>query len=168
MVEIRLAEARDAEKMLYIQEKVISEGKYLITEIEEFSQTVEGQYKWIEAKQLNKREVIFVAEIQDEVVGWIVFQSPSRIRMAHTGSLGMMVLPDYRHRGVGKALLNALLEWAIENPLIEKVCLGVFSTNENAIKLYKNMGFKEEGRKVREIKLNRNEYIDDILMYKFV
>lgn len=168
MVLIRLAEAKDAEKMLYIQEKVISEEKYLITEIEEFFQTVEGQSKWIEAKQLNKREVIFVAEIQDEVVGWIVFQSPSRIRVAHTGSFGMMVLKDYRQRGVGKALLKALLEWAKENPLIEKVCLGVFSTNENAIKLYKNMGFKEEGRKVREIKLNRNEYIDDILMYKFV
>ncbi len=30
------------------------------------------------------------------------------------------------------------------------------------------MGFIEEGRKIKEIKLSENEYIDDILMYKMV
>jgi hypothetical protein len=30
------------------------------------------------------------------------------------------------------------------------------------------MGFIEEGRKIKEIKLSENEYKDDILMYKMV
>nr|GGG78598.1 hypothetical protein GCM10011398_24870 [Virgibacillus oceani] len=29
-------------------------------------------------------------------------------------------------------------------------------------------GFLEEGRKIKEFKLNDGEYIDDIIMYKFV
>jgi ribosomal protein S18 acetylase RimI-like enzyme len=65
-------------------------------------------------------------------------------------------------------LLTALLEWAERNPLIEKVSLGVFSTNYRAISLYKSMGFIEEGRKIKEFKTSENEYIDDILMYKLV
>ena len=60
------------------------------------------------------------------------------------------------------------LDWAEKNPLIEKVSLGVLSTNYRAIALYKSMGFVEEGRKIKEIKINENEYVDDILMYKFV
>jgi RimJ/RimL family protein N-acetyltransferase len=45
---------------------------------------------------------------------------------------------------VGTALLQALLEWAESSPVIEKVCLDVFATNEPAIRLYKNLGFIEE------------------------
>ena len=70
--------------------------------------------------------------------------------------------------GIGRMLVNELLDWAEKNPFIEKVSLGVFSTNYRAISLYKSMGFKEEGRKIKEIRMNENEYIDDILMYKFV
>lgn len=61
-----------------------------------------------------------------------------------------------------------MVAWAAQHPLIEKVCLGVFSTNHRVIALYKSMGFAEEGRKIKEFKLNDTEYIDDILMYKFV
>jgi len=65
-------------------------------------------------------------------------------------------------------LLEKLLKWAELNPYIEKISLGVFSTNESAIALYKKMGFVEEGRKINEIKLNDKQYIDDVLMYKMV
>jgi len=30
------------------------------------------------------------------------------------------------------------------------------------------MGFVEEGRKINEIKLHNNKYIDDVLMYRMV
>ena len=78
----------------------------------------------------------------------------------------MMIDSTFRGKGIGKALLQELLNWAEQNRYIEKVSLGVFSTNINAISLYKKMGFIEEGRKIGEAKLNDNEYIDDVLMYK--
>ncbi|MFD1396998.1 GNAT family N-acetyltransferase [Kroppenstedtia eburnea] len=71
-------------------------------------------------------------------------------------------------KGLGNLLLKEVFAWAEQNLLIEKVSLGVFSTNQSAIVLYKNMGFVEERRKIKEFKLNDNQYIDDILMYKFV
>jgi RimJ/RimL family protein N-acetyltransferase len=52
--------------------------------------------------------------------------------------------------------------------LIEKIGLSVFATNLDAIRLYKRLGFVEEGRQPREIKLGPGEYADNVLMYRFV
>jgi RimJ/RimL family protein N-acetyltransferase len=69
--------------------------------------------------------------------------------------------------GIGRALIQALLDWAAGDPLIEKVTLAVFSTNEHAIALYQTMGFEVEGRCPGDMKIN-GEYVDSILMYRFV
>ena len=80
----------------------------------------------------------------------------------------MMIEKDFRNIGIGKLLIKGILNWAELNPFIEKVSLGVFSTNERAIVLYKNMGFIEEGRKIKEFKMGNGEYVDDVLMYQLV
>ncbi|MGE8002472.1 N-acetyltransferase family protein [Lysinibacillus sp. NPDC093216] len=167
-IKIRVAYQEDAEALLEIQKEVLAEETYLITTIDEFQRTIDDQREWIQVKLANERETIFIAQYQEEVVGWLVFQSPQRKRLAHTGTFGMMVLNKYRGLGIGKLLIEKLLEWAGHNPYIEKISLGVFSTNERAIALYKKMGFIEEGRKINDIKLHDNEYIDDVLMYRMV
>ncbi|TVX78656.1 GNAT family N-acetyltransferase [Peribacillus simplex] len=165
---IRTGELEDAEAVLDVQNSVISEGEYFIALSEEFNKTPEQQRDWIRRLLENERETIFVAEINGEVIGWIGFQSENRKRMSHKGSFGMMIRKNYRGKGIGKELIKALLEWAEANPFIEKVSLGVFSTNQRAISLYKKMGFVEEGRKIKEFKMSESEYVDDIIMYKMV
>ncbi|MFJ8517357.1 GNAT family N-acetyltransferase [Lysinibacillus xylanilyticus] len=160
---MRVVNEEDAGALLEIQQEVLSEEDYLITTIDEFQRTIDEQREWIQEKLANERETIFIAQYQGKIVGWLVFQSPQRKRLAHTGTFGMMVLNEYRGLGIGKLLIEKLLEWAEHNPYIEKISLGVFSTNERAIALYKKMGFVEEGRKIKEIKLHDNEYIDDVL-----
>lgn len=165
---IRLAEPNDAAAMLAIQKEVLTEQIYLVTNIEEFHQTVEGQKQFIEDKQGNPNEVLFVAEDKGEVVGWIVFQSPGRMKNLHTGSFGVMVRQDQRGKGIGKQLILKLLDWATVNPVIEKVSLFTFATNLRAIELYKQLGFQEEGRKIKEYKFADGTYVDDVLMCIFV
>ncbi|MED3985771.1 GNAT family N-acetyltransferase [Peribacillus simplex] len=165
---IRTGELEDAETVLDVQNSVISEGEYFIAVSEEFNKTPEQQRDWIRRLLENDRETIIVAEINGEVIGWIGFQSENRKRMSHKGSFGMMIRKNYRGKGIGKELIEALLEWAEANPFIEKVSLGVFSTNQRAISLYKKMGFVEEGRKIKEFKMSESEYVDDIIMYKMV
>ncbi|WP_373459012.1 N-acetyltransferase family protein [Peribacillus sp. V2I11] len=165
---VRTGELEDAEAVLDIQNAVISEGEYFIAVSEEFNKTPEQQRDWIRRLLENERETIIVAELNGAVMGWIVFQAENRKRMSHKGSFGMMIRKNYRGEGIGKELIKALLEWAEANPFIEKVSLGVFSTNQRAISLYKKMGFVEEGRKVKEFKISEREYVDDIIMYKMV
>ena len=79
-----------------------------------------------------------------------------------------MLQKDNRNMGIGKLLINEILSWAAQHPVIEKVSLRTFSTNSRAIELYRKLGFVEEGRKVKELKFGDDEYVDDVLMYKFV
>ncbi|WP_306978062.1 GNAT family N-acetyltransferase [Alkalibacillus salilacus] len=167
-VVIRQAKIEDASGILHIQEEVVLEGKFLTTVSEEFNKTVEQQRDWVEKVLKNDKETMLVAVYQGTILGWIVFFSSNRVRLSHTGSIGMMVKKDFRSMGVGKLLIKHLLDWAEQHQSIEKVSLGVFLTNQKAIALYKDMGFIEEGRKVKEFKLNEDEYVDDILMCKFV
>ena len=80
----------------------------------------------------------------------------------------MSVRAEWRRMGVGRALLQSLLDWAEASQPIEKVGLAVFSDNLPAIGLYKMFGFIEEGRQLKHIKMGPNEYQDLILMYRFV
>ncbi|TMU87528.1 GNAT family N-acetyltransferase [Bacillus sp. BHET2] len=167
-VQIRKARIEDAEAILHIQREVIAENDYFISVTEEFQKTEEEQRGWIQEISEKSRNTLLVAEINNKVVGWLVFLSQDRKRLMHTGSFGVMIHKDYRGKGVGKKLIEELIQWAEQNPKIEKICLGVFHTNQRAIALYKQLGFIEEGRKIREFKFDENEYVDDILMYRLV
>lgn len=165
---IRTARIEDAEAVLDIQREVVTEKDYFIAVAEEFNKTTEEHQEWIQKIFDHERETMLVAEVDNQVVGWIVFRSQERKRMHHTGSFAIMLQKNYRNQGIGKLLIHELLSWAEQHPVIEKVSLGTFSTNTRAIELYKKLGFVEEGRKVREFKFSDNEYVDDVLMYKLV
>ncbi len=77
-------------------------------------------------------------------------------------------MKQWRSKGIGTALLHTLIEWTEANPFIEKLGLGVFITNEKAIRLYRKLGFMEEGWRPKELKLSPEHYMDDISMYRFV
>ena len=166
-IAIREGLPTDAESMLQIQREVIEEEDFLLTDPAEFNKTADDQKQWIRRILQNGREKILIAEVDGKMAGWLVFQSPNRLRLNHTGSFGMMVEKEYRNMQIGRKLLEALLIWAENHLEIEKVCLGVLSTNERAIHLYRSLGFVEEGRKVDEVKIGER-YVDDILMYKRV
>ena len=56
------------------------------------------------------------------------------------------VLPEMRQRGVGKALLEKLIEYAVNKKLVF-LTLEVRVSNKAAISLYEKCGFKEIGRR---------------------
>ena len=77
----------------------------------------------------------------------------------------MSVHPNYQGLGIGKQLIETLLDWARNNKQIEKVVLQVFATNGRAIDLYRTMGFVEEGRHIKAIKQPDGTYVDVIQMF---
>ena len=58
----------------------------------------------------------------------------------------MWVAPEFRGKGLGKALLSRIKTWAEELHL-EKVLLSVTTSNTNAFNLYKSFGFMAVGNK---------------------
>ncbi len=75
---------------------------------------------------------ILVAEL-DEIVGYCAFSDEGSI--IHIKSIA--VHPNYRNRGIGKALIKEIVK------LGKDIYLEVKVSNENAIRLYEGLGFKK-------------------------
>jgi RimJ/RimL family protein N-acetyltransferase len=164
---IRSARPDDAADLIAYIKAVAQESEFLIIQSDECPHTEDEERQWVQARLDGPGKIILVAEASGNVIGVLDFDNGSRKRISHRGTLGMTVRKDWRGRGVGTALLQCFIHWAEANPLIEKVGLGVFSTNEVAIRLYRKFGFIDEGRQPKEVKLGPDEYVDVILMYRF-
>ncbi|MEP0836414.1 GNAT family N-acetyltransferase [Coleofasciculus sp. FACHB-64] len=168
VVTVRSALIEDAKALVDLQFSVAQEGKYMVTEAEEFNLTKSEEKETIEQHSQQPGQLYLVAEIDNTVVGFVEFENGNRRRTSHSGILSIFVDREWRGKGIGSFLLQELIDWAANEPLIEKVTLAVFSTNRSAIALYKKFGFEEEGRCPKDMKLAIGKYIDSVLMYKFV
>ncbi|NPU12769.1 GNAT family N-acetyltransferase [Bradyrhizobium sp. 83012] len=87
----------------------------------------------------------FVALDGAQMVGWCdILTNTRRTVQAHCGTLGMGVLPPYRGRGLGRALIRRAMDAALAFGLT-RIELTVREQNANAIALYKSVGFETEG-----------------------
>jgi RimJ/RimL family protein N-acetyltransferase len=104
-------------------------------------------------------EGTFVAVAGAELLGSIHIE-----RSNHGyGELGMAITREWRGRGVGSALMVAVIEWAREQEL-HKLSLGVWPHNAAAIALYRKFGFVEEGRRVKQMRRQSGELWDVVDM----
>ncbi len=165
---IRSANLIDAKAVLQLSKEVISENDTLVTTNDEYTVTEEQQKDFIHIYHADPCNVMIVAENNGWIVGLLTFQRGFLQKYAHHGSIGMIVNRNWRQKGIGKAMLSTLIQWADYNPLLEKLCLEVLASNQKAIALYKSLGFIEEGHQRKQVKLPNGTYDDVILMGKFL
>ena len=110
-----------------------------------FETTVPDWEDWDQRHLLEHR---FVAEIEGEVAGWIaVVPYSSRAAYRGVGEESVYVAERARGRGVGRALLEKLIDSAREGGLWT-LQAGVFPENRGSLALHRSLGFREVG--VRE------------------
>lgn len=90
-----------------------------------------------------------VAELEGKVVGHGNLVVRSNPRRAHIGEIAMGVADDFAGRGIGTAILSALLDVADNWRGLKRVELTVYADNEPAIRLYTRCGFAVEGRHLK-------------------
>jgi L-phenylalanine/L-methionine N-acetyltransferase len=84
-------------------------------------------------------------------------------RRRHAAGLGMGVADDMSGRGIGSAVIKALLD-AADNWLdIRRIELSVFVDNERAIRLYERHGFEREGL-LSAYAIRDGAYVDAVAM----
>jgi putative acetyltransferase len=112
--------------------------------------------------QLTESRHWIVAELEDSVAGF-VYLDWGKGRWRQIGLLGMGV--DDRHvgRGVGTALIGAVLRVGFDFLDLEKIELVVYVDNVAAIRLYEKAGFIHEGTK-RGNAIRDGQYIDAHVM----
>jgi RimJ/RimL family protein N-acetyltransferase len=114
----------------------------------------------------NTKAPNFFAFDGAKLIGWCDMRLTSRELAKHRAEIGMGLLKEYRGKGIGRALIEKLINAAPDHAL-EKLELIVIADNEPAIQLYKSVGFKEEGRIADYRKLN-GVYTDAINMGLFL
>jgi putative acetyltransferase len=93
---------------------------------------------------------IFVAELDGRVVGMAgLHVRPGKLR--HSASLGIYVHDDFHGRGIGRALMERLIDLADRWLGLLRVDLTVHHDNAPAIALYRKLGFVVEGTRRRAI-----------------
>jgi RimJ/RimL family protein N-acetyltransferase len=165
---IRTAQPEDAAALLGYLHCLTQEPECFVIEADEFPATEEKERRWIQEHLDQPGKIVLLAEADRAVIGNVSFENGPFRRIAHRGSFGIAVLKEWRGMGVGTALLRALLQWAESNPLIEKVGMDVFAVNNGAIRLYRSLGFVEEGRRPKDVRLAPGKYVDTVAMYRFV
>lgn len=163
---IRTAMAKDANELRNFMFNVSKERIFTIVEPEEYIETAKSYRSKIKKYKSAAGKLYLIAQFRKTIIGLIQFDNFNYKKSAHAGYLAIYIKKGWRNIGIGKTLIEELLKWAENSELIEKVALNVFSTNTNAITLYRKMGFKQEGRCPKDMKIN-GEYVDSILMYKF-
>jgi putative acetyltransferase len=88
-----------------------------------------------------------VAEADDRVVGFgELITYPDEPRHRHVGELNMVAThAEWTGRGVGRALLEAMIDLADNWLNLARLSLIVFTDNTHAIRLYERLGFVVEG-----------------------
>jgi ribosomal protein S18 acetylase RimI-like enzyme len=161
---LRPAVKEDAAVFIEAVDSVAREEIYFLRS--RFDLDVEQEEAFI-ARAQKDGNLILLAVLDGELVGWVTLFRGRHEFLSHTGDLGMGVVKGYRSLGIGGALMDGALRWATQHGF-EKVNLGVRISNERARALYRKFGFVEEGYRVREIKDRQGRYDDSVEMARFL
>ncbi|MCA9568925.1 MAG: GNAT family N-acetyltransferase [Myxococcales bacterium] len=147
---------------------MIAEERWFIASAGELDMELPDMVRDIATLRGSNRGHLLVARVDGRVAGYLVLRAPPWRRTSHVVKLEILVDARYRGEGVGRALLQAGIAWAESAPGIEKIGLSVFADNERALALYRSLGFQEEGRRLREYRMDDGTYRDDVLLYRLV
>ncbi|RTQ90824.1 GNAT family N-acetyltransferase [Lysinibacillus telephonicus] len=120
--------------------------------------------KQLEKELSNISSQFFFVYFHDEVAGYLkVNTNEAQSEVMGDGALEIeriYIKKKYQKHGLGKVLLNKAIEIAMESNK-EKIWLGVWEKNENAIAFYKKMGFVQTG--AHSFYMGDEEQIDFIM-----
>jgi RimJ/RimL family protein N-acetyltransferase len=161
---IRKVTLEDAPSLLTLKIQLDSETKFMMLEPGERPQSLQGEQARIQNILESDNSMIFVAEIDNKIVGHLSVYGDSFKRNKHRAYIVVGILQAFTSQGIGKKLFEALDIWAKEVKL-HRLELTVMTHNENAIRLYKKMGFEIEGTKRHSLKID-GQYVDEFYMAK--
>ncbi|TLM97768.1 MAG: GNAT family N-acetyltransferase, partial [Actinobacteria bacterium] len=160
MLEIREATEEDAPELRDYAEALFAERLPGV-----FSwpvPTLEDEIAFVRAHVEPENSALLVAVVDGVIAGLASLTGGTLAEDRHTGTFGLSVARDFRGRGIGTALIRALLSWARRHRITRVQCWS-WASNPRAISLYERLGFEREGV-ARQAIVSAGRPVDAILL----
>ena len=123
-----------------------SQTDNLLTYPDEASMTAEQEAQFLKRKEESSNEIQIVADLAGTIVGTAGIDCVGdKEKVRHRAAFGISVDREYWGLGIGRALTEACIECA-KRAGYAQLELEAVAENENALALYRSVGFVEYGR----------------------
>ncbi len=150
---VRLASSNlpAVKNFLYFTEISVSQDE-LVREIDYIADNIFSKDKLLSVIETQQGDIIGTCGLHE--IDW----------HNETVRIGILIF-DESQWGKGQAteVLTLLIEYVFSELNLHKIYLNAFTTNERGLKLYKRLGFQEEGRLREEYKIH-GRYVDLVRM----
>ena len=159
MITIRPAEESDAPLMVeWLLQPNVLEG-FPLSDLREVEDAVRI---WVSYRKFGSCLTALVDGIP--CANAVLYLQPYK-KLAHQCLFAIIVDEKYRGQGVGRKLLETLMQLAKETFHIDLLHLEVYEGNEIALNLYRKLGFVEYGKQRHFVKAD-GRYLTKIMMQK--
>ncbi len=163
-MEIRPATSADAEIALAFFKKMQDERLQTIFRQDNIP-SLDQEKNFLKSKS-GENGVAFICVEASQVIGMAVADRKTHPQLRHSCEFGIGVLKEHRNKGVGTRLIERLTLWAQQKDL-RRLELSIIENNLAGIRLYRRLGFCEEGRRIGAVKVG-NTLMDLIEMVKLL
>jgi L-amino acid N-acyltransferase YncA len=161
-VSVRRATAADAAAISTIYNQGIEDR---IATLETELRTPQERRRWLAAR--GPRHPVVVAEVEGRIAGWGSLNAFNpRACYDHVADFSVYVERGWRGKGIGRRLLEALVE-AGRALGYHKLVLSAFPFNEAGVRLYERLGFRTVGIYREQGRLD-GRWVDTIVMEKLL
>ncbi|NTW90863.1 MAG: GNAT family N-acetyltransferase [Erysipelotrichaceae bacterium] len=119
----------------------------------------------IQSYDENLNSTMFIALDSNQIVSIGNLSASKRERTKHVSVLGISVLKSHWRQGIGKQMMNTLIEFAKQAPDTKAVHLEVRSDNRVAIHLYESVGFKKNTTIPKMMFIKETYYDIDLMIH---
>ena len=106
---------------------------------------------------------------EGELLGTIGFKRDLFVKLKHKGLIFRMYVSEKaKGQGLGRKLLQALIERASQDKTLKQIYLTVVATNHRAKSLYLSEGFEIFSTERNSIQMTENEFVDEDSMIKYL
>ena len=156
---IRGARREDAAAIVTLVNKVADEDRSL--GIDHFPLSVEAQAEF-SASADPLVHLLLAATVEEQLAGYLYASRGTSDALVHVSSMAVAVDRACRGQGVGKALVQAMRNWA-QVVGVRKLTLSVLDTNVPARAFFEQSGYVVEGVRKGQFRIGGQD-VDELLM----